>query len=154
MVTEHEDRFVNLEKKVGEIDSKQKNFEEQFHKELGDIHDILKKLEVRMIGSGLEDNGRVGLITEMRDLKREMAEHTKQTAEIKETVGEIKEQLLPSQQLIKEVAETKSDLKDLKTTYGTKFDDLNKNKYVVWGCILALGWIINQIGPYLQKLIP
>ena len=143
MVTEHEDRFVNLEKKVDEIDSKQKNFEEQFHKELGDIHDILKKLEVRMIGSGLEDNGRVGLITEMRDLKREMTEHTKQMAEIKETVGKIKDQLLPSQQLITDVEKLKA-----------KAEEYNKYKYIIWGCVLAAGWIINQISPYLQKLIP
>ena len=145
----NDDKYINLEKKVNEIDSKQKILEERYQCDLENVYDILKKLEHRLVGGGL-DSGPVGLITEMRDLKREIGEYTKQTFKIQTTVDEIKSQLIPSQQVIKDIAEIKIKMEG----FDRQRDDYNKYKYLTWGALLAAGWIITKVSPFIEKLLP
>ena len=144
-----DDRYINLEKKVIEIDSKQKILEERYHCDLEKVYEILKKLESKLVGGGLDSNN-LGLTVEMRDLKREMEEHTKQTVKIQATVDEIKLQLLPSQALIKDVAEIRTKLE----THDAKLAVYDKYKWIVWGSLLTLGYLLNKISPFIEKLIP
>lgn len=149
-----DDKYLHLENKVNDIDAKQKKLEDQYQTDLENIYIILKKLEVKIIGGGLEDDASIGIIAEMRDLNREMGEHTKQTETIKNTVEDIKKQLLPSQQLTIDVASIKTKLGTIDIEkLNTKVENQEKYRYMIWGAILVVGWILNKAALFVEHLI-
>ena len=95
-----------------------------------------------MIGGGLDKNN-LGLTTEIRDLKREMSDQVKYTMKIQTVMDEIKAQLIPSQQVLKDITEIKF-----------KLEGYDRYKYITWGILLAAGWIITKVSPFIEKLIP
>lgn len=139
---ELEDRYTDLEKRVSDIDSRQKVLETQYHKDLENIYNILKKLEHKIVGGGLDDTTNIGVVAEMRDLNREVKENNVQTVLIKKSVDEIQKQLLPSQQLLIDVETLKS-----------KIENIEKYKYMIIGGAALLGWVINKITPFFEKMI-
>lgn len=139
---ELEDRYTDLEKRVSDIDSRQKVLESQYHKDLENIYNILKKLEHKIVGGGLDDTTNIGVVAEMRDLNREVKENNVQTVLIKKSVDEIQKQLLPSQQLLIDVETLKS-----------KIENIEKYKYMIIGGAALLGWVINKITPFFEKMI-
>lgn len=138
-----EDRYTDLEKRVSDIDSRQKALDAQYRKDLEGIYNILKKLEHKIVGGGLDDSENLGVVAEMRDIKREMGENNIQTASIKKSVEDIQKQLLPSQQLSIDVAMLKATV-----------EGLNKYRWISYGFIVLSSLILSNIKSLTPLLRP
>lgn len=139
---------IKLEDKIQDLEPRLRKLEENYVKDINRILDLLNKIEKRMIGA-LEDSGEVGLISEVRDIKKEMSSYKIQLNQIEVSVSEIKSNVTNVSSLVKDIA----DLKIRTDEHDKKFALYDKYKYIAAGILLAIGWLLNKISPFLEALI-
>ena len=105
--------------KYNDLDLRVRKLESSYSNEVVEIHAILKKIEARMLGS--LDGQNAGLISEVHQLKKE--------AEI----AKLEIQKIQAS-LTLELAQIKISI-----------DQIAKYKWIVYGALLAIGYIMNYI---------
>ncbi len=135
----HQEDFNVLEEKVLEIEPRIKKLEECYERDIQSIFELLRKIEIRVAGGGLDDIQEIGLITKVRDIKMEIANQKIQLDEIEKNVFEIKNNLPKNRLLMNDIEILKNEIKDIQ-----------KYKYMAWGGILACGWMIAHYTGFIE----
>lgn len=125
-----QEAFIKIEEKLSELEPRIQKLEDDYGRDIRAILELLKKIEIRVAGGGLETN-EIGLITEVRDIKKEIIAHKSQLDDIEKNVNEIKDSLPKNKQLIDDIETLKKQMKEVV-----------QYKYMVWGGFLTVGWMI------------
>ena len=126
-----ENDYSKLEPKVVELELRLDKLENDYSKDIHSILRILKKIELRVSGGGLDDPEEIGLINEVRGIKRDIGNHKIQSEEIQKIVQEIKCSLPQIKQLIEDIDGLKK-----------KIRALEKYRWMLWGGFITLGWLV------------
>lgn len=124
----------DIEGKIAELEPRIARLEECYERDIVAIHEILRKMEKKITGGGL-DSDEIGLVAEVRDLKREMSDNKRQLQEIEKNVCDIKDGVNDTKQLTADVAALK-----------LKIEKYEKYKWLILGGAMTIGWIIGNIG--------
>ena len=122
MINDHENRIKKIEA----------NYANDINRILG----ILEQIQVRLVGS--IDREAPGLLTEVKQLEREYSELKDKLTSIDNSIKEMNEHFLPVKQIIEDVSALK-----------VKVEQLTKYKWVSYGCIIAVMWIIEHYSSFL-----
>lgn len=130
--------FVKLEEKISELEPRIQKLEDDYDRDIKSILELLRKIEIKVAGGGLENN-EIGLITEVRDIKKEITAHKSQLNNIEKNVNEIKDSFPKNKQLINDIEIIKKQIREIM-----------KYKYMIWGGFLTVGWMIMHYSGLLE----
>lgn len=121
----------DIESRLADLEPRILKLETDYKRDISAILEILRKLEGRMTGEiGANE---VGLISEVRDLKREMSDNKSQLDYIQQHISEIKVNIGNTTELQRDVAILKE-----------KVDKHEKYKWLVWGGLVTAGYLISN----------
>lgn len=127
----HNEILTKLEEKVAELEPRLNKLEVDYDRDIHTILDILRKIEVRVGGGGLDDPKELGLIAEVREIKQDIGNHKIQLGEIQKNVQEIKCSLFKIEQWTDDIDKLK-----------TRVRNLEKYRWILWGSFITLGWLV------------
>ncbi len=117
MLADHEQRLKKIEA----------NYTNDINKILG----ILEQIQVRLVGS--IDRDAPGLLTEVKQLEKEYVEIKARLGSIDSSIEKVSNHFASIKQIIEDVS-----------TLKVKVENLVKYRYVAYGIILAISWLLTN----------
>ncbi|MEK6861894.1 MAG: hypothetical protein AABY07_08060 [Nanoarchaeota archaeon] len=116
------DKLTNIEKKISELEPRIDTLEENYKRDVETILELLSKIEKKLTGAGLDNGHDVGIIVEIRDLKKENVAQKEEAKEFKRALGLIER----------------------------KIEVFDRWKWFIGICLIGAGWILTHLPDLIQ----